>query len=101
LKCEPPNNAIYKFEGTCKVAQCEEEIPLGADNVLLRGSRLRNTEWIIGVVVYQGHDSKIMMNSAKAKYKFSKLEKSMNKTIIVTFVLQFLLALIGALTGSI
>jgi phospholipid-transporting ATPase len=42
-----------------------------------------------------------MMNSAKAKYKFSKLEKNMNKTIIVTFFLQFLLALIGALTGSI
>lgn len=42
-----------------------------------------------------------MMNSTKAKYKFSKLEKTMNKTIICTFILQFSLALIGALSGSI
>lgn len=61
---------------------------------------MRNTEYVYGVVIYQGHDTKIMQNSAKAKYKFSKLEKNMNTTIIFTFIIQFLLAVIGALTGT-
>lgn len=35
-------------------------ISLRADNLLLRGSRIRNTEFIYGVTIYQGHDTKIM-----------------------------------------
>ena len=31
-----------------------------------------------GIVAYTGHETKIMMNSTKAKSKFSKLEKQMN-----------------------
>jgi phospholipid-transporting ATPase len=47
-------------------------------NLLLRGCSLRNVDYVIGVVVYTGHDSKIMMNSVKAKTKTSKLENKMN-----------------------
>jgi len=43
-----------------------KKISLGADNMILRGCKLRNTEWVIGVTVFSGHDTKIMMNSAKA-----------------------------------
>ena len=34
-------------------------IPLSNDNVVLRGMSLRNTEMIIGIVVYTGHETKI------------------------------------------
>lgn len=34
--------------------------PLGPDQVLLRGAQLRNTQWVAGIVVYTGHDSKLM-----------------------------------------
>lgn len=34
--------------------------PLGPDQVLLRGAQLRNTQWVVGIVVYTGHDSKLM-----------------------------------------
>jgi hypothetical protein len=34
---------------------------------------------VLGVVVYSGHDTKIMMNSIKGKMKYSKVEKAMNK----------------------
>lgn len=34
---------------------------------------LRNTEMIIGVVVYTGHETKIQMNTVKGDYKFSKM----------------------------
>ena len=43
-----------------------KKISLGADNMILRGCKLRNTEYVYGVTVFSGHDTKIMMNSAKA-----------------------------------
>ena len=36
-------------------------IPLGADQILLRGSQLKNTGWIYGIVIYSGQETKLMM----------------------------------------
>ena len=36
------------------------------DNFILRGSSLKNTDYIIGVAVYVGHDTKIMKNMVRA-----------------------------------
>jgi magnesium-transporting ATPase (P-type) len=55
--------------------------------MLLRGSSLRNTDWIYGVAVYTGHDSKVMMNSARSRAKFSKIELSLNKYILKGIVI--------------
>ena len=71
ITCELPNASIYKFEGTYKHPDLPKEISLSADNLLLRGCKLRNTEYAYGITIFQGHDTKIMMNSAKAEYKFS------------------------------
>jgi magnesium-transporting ATPase (P-type) len=48
----------------------------------LRGAFLRTTEWIIGVVVYTGPDTKIMMNAEKSKVKMSEIEHRMNTYIL-------------------
>jgi len=43
----------------------------------LRGCNLRNVKYVFGLVAYTGHDTKIMMNSYKARTKRSKLEVKM------------------------
>jgi magnesium-transporting ATPase (P-type) len=48
-------------------------------NLLLRGSVLRNTDFIIGMVMYSGSDTKIMLNSLPSKPKWSKLEEQLNR----------------------
>ena len=78
--CEPPNDQIYKYEGLIKTPT-GQKIPLSHENLLLRGSSLRNTDWIIGVVTYTGQDTRIMRNSVRSKQKFSKLEKMIAKSI--------------------
>ena len=77
-----------------------EKLPLNAENLLLRGCSLRNTEYIYGITVYQGHDTKIMRNSASAKYKFSQLELLTNVSISMILGTQIVLASIGALFGA-
>ena len=62
-----------------------QKIALNNDNVMLRGCVLKNTNWVIGVVIYNGHHSKIMMNTIRSKEKKSMLEKKMNKYIIFVF----------------
>ena len=61
---------------------------------------LKNTEDVIGCVVYTGHDTKIQKNNAKRRYKMSRLMKITNKQIIMIFIAQFILSSIGSLMGS-
>ena len=74
ITCEKENESIYTFQGLLSfvdregrylppaAGEREQEIVLDADQLMLRGSSLRNTEWVIGIAVYCGHDSKVMMN---------------------------------------
>lgn len=79
LICEQPNDQIYKFEGTLYQPSTKKRLPMSSDHLLLRGSSLRNTEWVIGFVVYAGHQTKIMMNSTGARFKMSKIDRLTNK----------------------
>ena len=68
-----------------------DKISLSHENILLRGSSLRNTDWVIGVVVYTGHDTRIMRNSVKSKQKFSRLEKMITKSIVIIMLIEALM----------
>lgn len=70
---------------------------MNAKQLLLRGAYLRNTDWVLGVVVYSGQDTKIMRNAESPKIKVSYVENEMNKHIIGIFLVQLLLCFITAL----
>lgn len=88
IKCQGPNEFLYKFEGNMffkpsgpkmtesafEVSGGSMEIPLDANNLLLRGSSLKNTDYVYGIVVYTGHECKIMKNSPNCRNKASKIE---------------------------
>uniref|UniRef100_A0A673XPA0 Phospholipid-transporting ATPase n=1 Tax=Salmo trutta TaxID=8032 RepID=A0A673XPA0_SALTR len=60
-------------------------VPLGPDQILLRGAQLRNTQWVHGVVVYTGHDTKLMQNSTRPPLKLSNVERITNFQILLLF----------------
>lgn len=62
LECKAPNPYFHLFNGTLYLND-NTTILLNAKNLLLRGAVLQNTEWIIGIVVYTGLDTKTMKNS--------------------------------------
>lgn len=94
LKCEEPNPLIYQFNGVFYIG--DSAIPLSNEQFLLRGSSLKNTDYIVGVVIYTGHQSKIMLNSSKARSKTSQLESQMNKQILYIFLMQIVLCAVCA-----
>ena len=47
--------------------------------MLLKGTTLRNTKWVVGLVVYTGKETRLMMNSQKSRVKQSDIEIMMNK----------------------
>ena len=95
IKCPEANPLLYHFDGIFNMGK--KGIPLEYNHLLLRGSSLRNTDWIIGLVIYTGHETKIMLNSPRAKQKSSKLESQMNREILHIFLLQVFLCIFAAI----
>lgn len=76
VKCEGPSDKIYQFDGVIKLdLASNDSVSLSYDSFMLRGSSLRQTEWIFGLVTFTGHHTRIMMNSCGARTKFSRIEK--------------------------
>ncbi|OAX41767.1 phospholipid-translocating P-type ATPase [Rhizopogon vinicolor AM-OR11-026] len=102
LRSEHPNNALYTYEGTLELlsdVNVPKTVPLGPDQMLLRGAQLRNTPWVYGIVVFTGHETKLMQNATSAPIKRTAVERQVNVHIIFLFV--FLLALsVGSTIGA-
>ena len=97
IRCDQPNNMLYTFTG-CFDYQ-GRQFPIDNQNVILRGCTLRNTQWVIGVVVYTGRESKLMMNSNQARTKRSNLERGLNLKLVSVFVFELVLGITCASIG--
>eukprot|EP00743_Colponemidia_sp_Colp-15_P004663 GILK01005024.1.p1 GENE.GILK01005024.1~~GILK01005024.1.p1 ORF type:complete len:1174 (-),score=231.08 GILK01005024.1:215-3736(-) len=100
LVCEGPNDRLYHFKGNMTLGH-GGQVSLDANQMLLRGSALKNTQWVYGVVIYTGHESKIMKNSTQSRAKQSTVERLMNRQIIYVFLLQMILCLFGGIYNGI
>ena len=98
VECEQPNQRLYNFDGNITL-EGGPAIPLSNEQILLRGAQLKNTPWIYGLVIFTGHESKLMQNSTAAPIKRSKVEETTNLQIIFMFVWLFSMALFSALVG--
>uniref|UniRef100_A0A8C6ZJI4 Phospholipid-transporting ATPase n=1 Tax=Nothoprocta perdicaria TaxID=30464 RepID=A0A8C6ZJI4_NOTPE len=95
IECEGPNRHLYDFVGTLRL-DGQSPVSVGPDQILLRGAQLRNTQWVLGIVVYTGHDTKLMQNSTKAPLKRSNVEKVTNMQILVLFCILLVMALVSS-----
>uniref|UniRef100_A0A8B9THN3 Phospholipid-transporting ATPase n=1 Tax=Anas platyrhynchos TaxID=8839 RepID=A0A8B9THN3_ANAPL len=90
IECEEPNNRLDKFTGT--LFWRNTSYALDADKILLRGCKIRNTDFCHGVVVFAGADTKIMKNSGKTKFKRTKIDSLMNYMVYTIFLVLILLS---------
>jgi len=93
LHYEEPN-AYLQFDGKIVVDEPNLEVGLTMDSLVLRGSQLRNTAWIEGVVIYAGVETKLVMSSGDTPSKFSRLDVILNRMIGYAFLLLLFLTVL-------
>lgn len=99
VQCEQPNNSLYTFTGNLVIEN--QTLPLSPNQLLLRGCSLKNTEYIVGTVIFTGHETKVMMNSMNVPSKRSTLERKLDKLILALFCTLFTMCLIGAIGSGV
>ncbi|ROK15855.1 putative phospholipid-transporting ATPase VD [Anabarilius grahami] len=82
---------VYDREHPGKV-----RVGLHSENLLLRSCTVRNTETVIGIVVYAGHETKAMQNNSGPRYKRSKLERRLNMDVLWSVALLLLMCFVAA-----
>lgn len=88
IHSEAPNPDLYKYEG--RISFDGLTLPLTNDQIIYRGSILRNTSSVKAVVIFTGEETKIRMNASKhIRIKRPSMQSRVNKIVlvIVAFVL--------------
>ncbi|GJN93129.1 hypothetical protein Rhopal_006174-T1 [Rhodotorula paludigena] len=89
------------MEGRSRDEGVEQQEPVTINELLLRGCQLRNTKWCIGLVVFTGADTKIMLNQGETPSKRSKIEKETNFNVLVNFAVLLALCIGCAIAAGI
>ncbi|KAI4804867.1 hypothetical protein KUCAC02_026478 [Chaenocephalus aceratus] len=96
IECENPNNDLGRFRGYVE-HRSGLRVGLHNNNLLLRSCTVRNTETVVGIVVYAGHETKAMMNNSGPRYKRSQLESHLNTVVLWCVLLLFIMCLTAAI----
>ena len=107
IESEGPHSNLYSYSAAIRWQQhnakdpetptYEMVEPISINNLLLRGCQLRNTEWVLGVVVFTGEETKIMINSGITPSKRARISKELNWNVVYNFIVLFGLCLISGI----
>lgn len=93
ISCEAPNENLEKWGAHIELENhyCDgshdnkdndklrvNDLYAQLSNIILKGSTLKNTDYVIGIAIYTGSETKIMKNSKPPKIKMSNLMHYMN-----------------------
>ncbi|KAF2086475.1 putative phospholipid-transporting ATPase [Saccharata proteae CBS 121410] len=99
LRSEQPNSSLYTYEATLtmQAGGGERELPLQPDQLLLRGATLRNTPWVHGIVVFTGHETKLMRNATATPIKKTNVERLVNWQILMLGAILITLSIVSSI----
>lgn len=110
IESEAPHPNLYQYSGAARWNQkdpknlegpsTEMAEPVSINNLLLRGCNIRNTEWVLGVVVYTGQETKIMLNSGITPSKRAKISRDLNWNVLYNFIILFFMCLVSAIVNG-
>eukprot|EP01035_Chromulina_nebulosa_P017968 gene17968-23598_t len=99
IEMEHPNKLIDSFTGVIELDNLGKD-PIMTNNILLRGCVLRNTDWVFGIIVNTGHDTKVMMSNKITKPKSSFLERKASVEILRILAVLAVICFWGATGGA-
>ena len=93
MKFEQPNRDYLVFNGKMNIEKFPKTINLDCDNLICRGNVLHGCDWIIGLAVYTGMETKIYLNTEPPKKKISEMEKKVNVWVLYILIVLLLIVL--------
>ena len=93
-KGEEKNQVGLSEPFSCISSTQKVETAVDSRHLLLRGSILKNSNWVVGMVVYTGRLTKLSLNMNQPKFKFSGIETSLNEFVPKVLFLQLALSLV-------
>ncbi|KAI9697394.1 MAG: hypothetical protein M1836_004672 [Candelina mexicana] len=111
IESESPHANLYAYSGVVKWRQrdgkkpeapgIEMAEPISINNMLLRGCSLRNTEWVLGVVIFTGEETKIMINNGITPSKRSRIVRELNWNVICNFIILSIMCLVSGIVNGV
>ena len=95
-----PFKDLYTFDGKIKIQDPDsgpkQTVNLTHGQFLHKGATLRNSDRVLGLVVYTGVETKLSLNLSKYRFKMSQLEKDTNWTIFGNLMIMLTFSIILA-----
>lgn len=112
MQCEIPNGNLHEFKGKLRVLSSEglpsplpsgqnQPLAIGMSEMLLRGTLLKNSGYVYGLVVYTGKETRIQMNAAHPPLKMGTFDKFLNFQIAIIIIVQCVLCVLLAMASYI
>ena len=111
IASEPPHANLYSYSAAIQWTQKDPSQPnkegvpmaepISINNLLLRGCSVRNTEWVLGVVVFTGQETKIMLNAGITPSKRARIARELNWNVVYNFIILFLMCLVSGIVQGV
>ncbi|KAI0311567.1 hypothetical protein OF83DRAFT_1068591, partial [Amylostereum chailletii] len=99
IEADRPELLMHKLNAAVVVNGERSAVDL--NQVLLRGTVLKNTEWVIAIVMYTGYDTKLVLNAGGTPSKRGRVERQMDPMVFANLIILAIMAVVCAIVDSV
>ncbi len=100
IYCSTPTFHLDEFSGAFELDGTGKRQPVDDSNLVIRGTMLRNTSWIVALVCYTGFRTKLALNSSSPPSKYSALNKMVDRLVLVIVAVQICFCIAAAILSA-
>eukprot|EP01044_Picomonas_judraskeda_P001909 COSAG03_NODE_123_length_12291_cov_19.979413_11_plen_927_part_00 len=115
--CLPPNQDIHKFDSyyvhhanmsvkspddldELRDIPTDELVALGIGNAMWQATHVKNCDWVLGMALYTGMETRVGCNRKPAETKWCQTDKFINRIAIIIFAFQLAVSCIFGFIGT-
>lgn len=99
-QCSNPRHNLDDFSGSLQIEGKGDAQPVDKQNLLIRGTMLRNTTWVVGLVAYVGFKTKLALNSSAPPFKYSALNKMVDRMVTTIIGIKICFCIVAAIVAA-
>ena len=99
VTCEQPDMKIYHFNSVIDFKG--DHHPVSSEQLLLQSCFLQNTDWVLGLAVYTGNDTKCCQAKQVPPLKTAHVDRQISSYAVVVFICQICVALVMGIIGNV